>query len=40
VYSANPDRLAVFIRVGREMVPLEYPAEHILDFANRLDLAL
>ncbi|MDH3475303.1 MAG: metallophosphoesterase [Rhodospirillales bacterium] len=38
VYSANQDRLAVFIRVGREMVPLEYPAEHILEFANRLDL--
>lgn len=38
VYSANQDRLAVFIRVGREMVPLEYPAEHILEFTNRLDL--
>jgi hypothetical protein len=37
VYSANQDRLAVFIRVGREMVPLEYPAEPILEFANRLD---
>jgi len=39
VYSANRDRLAIFIRIGREMVPLEYPAEHILEFANRLDLA-
>ena len=39
VYSANQDRLGVFIRVGREMVPLEYPAEHILDFANRVETA-
>jgi len=39
VYSANRDRLAVFIRVGREMIPLEYPAEHILEFANQLDRA-
>lgn len=39
VYSANRDRLAVFIRVGREMIPLEYPAEDILEMANRLDLA-
>ena len=35
VYSANTDRLAVFIRAGREMIPLEYPAEPILKFANR-----
>ena len=39
VYSANQDRLAMFIRVGQEMVPLEYPAEHILDFANSLEMA-
>ncbi len=39
VYSANRDRLAVFIRVGREMIPLEYPAEDILEITNRLDLA-
>jgi len=38
VYSANRDTLAVFIRVGREMVPLEYPAENILELVNRLDL--
>jgi len=38
VYSANQDRLAVFIRVGREMVPLEYPTEPVLKFANRPDL--
>ena len=39
VYSANRDRLAIFIRVGREMVPLEYPAEPILEFANQMDRA-
>jgi hypothetical protein len=39
VYSANQDRLAVFVRVGHEMVPLEYPAEPLVDFANRLELA-
>jgi len=38
VYSANQDRFAVFIRVGREMVPLIYPVEPVLDAANRLDL--
>ena len=38
VYSANRDRFAVFIRIGREMVPLVYPAEEILAFANRLDM--
>jgi len=29
----------VFIRVGREMIPLEYPAEDVLEITNRLDLA-
>ena len=38
VYSANQDSLAVFVRLGREMIPLEYPAEHIVEFANRLDV--
>ena len=36
VYSANRDRLAVFIRVDGEMIPLEYRAEDLVDFANRL----
>jgi hypothetical protein len=39
VYSANRDELAVFIRIGREMVHLKYPAEHVLEFANQLDRA-
>lgn len=39
VYSANRDRLAVFIRVGGEMIPLEYPVEPVVEFANRLDPA-
>ncbi len=39
VYSANRDSLALFIRVGREMVPLEYPAEPLLEFANRMEAA-
>lgn len=37
VYSANQDRFAVFIRAGRDMIPLEYPVERVLEFANRLD---
>ncbi|MDJ0894077.1 MAG: metallophosphoesterase [Alphaproteobacteria bacterium] len=36
VYSAYSDRLAVFVRIGREMIPLEYLAEDLVDFANRL----
>ena len=39
VYSANQDKLALFIRVGREMVPLEYPVEPLLTLANQLDMA-
>ncbi len=38
VYSANRDSFAVFIRVGREMVPLVYPTEQVLAFANQLDM--
>lgn len=37
VYSANQDKLGLFIRVGQEMLPLEYPTEHIREFANSLD---
>ncbi len=37
VYSANRDSMAIFIRVGREMVHLEYPAEPLLEFANRME---
>ncbi len=38
MFSANPRRVAVFIRNGREMVPLEYPVEPLLDFVNSLDV--
>ncbi len=37
MFSANPSRVAVFIRSGQEMMPLEYPSEPLLDFVNRLD---
>lgn len=37
VYSANQDKLALFVRLGGEMVPLEYPVERLLAFANGLD---
>jgi len=37
VYSANRDRLGVFVRVGQEMIPLEYPVEPVLNFLNELD---
>lgn len=33
-YCGHPDKLAVFIRVGNDMVPLEYPAEAIQDLVN------
>jgi hypothetical protein len=38
MFSANPSRVAVFIRDGREMMPLEYLVEPLLDFVNGLDL--
>lgn len=37
VYSANQDSVGVFIRVGQEMLPLEYPTEHIRELANSLE---
>jgi Calcineurin-like phosphoesterase len=36
MFSANPNRLAIFIRSGGEMIPLEYPSEPLLEFANSL----
>ncbi len=36
VYSAWPHRLAVFTRVGTEMLPLQYRTEPLLDLANSL----
>lgn len=37
LYSAHPDSLAVFIRGNRCMVPLEYPAESLVELTNALD---
>ena len=39
VFSALTHKLALFIRVGRDMVPLEYPAEALLDLTNSLEPA-
>lgn len=36
LFSANPEKLAIFVRSGCDMVPLEYPAEPLLDFVNSL----
>ena len=38
MFSANPNRLAIFIRSGGEMIPLEYPSEPLLKFANSLEI--
>jgi hypothetical protein len=38
MFSANPTKLAIFIRSGGEMIPLEYSGEPLLDFANALDV--
>ena len=35
VTCANQHNLAVFVRIGQEMVPLEYPAEPLLNVVNR-----
>jgi hypothetical protein len=34
VFSADPNKLAIFIRSGHEMMPLEYPGEPLLNFVN------
>lgn len=39
IFSANPEKLAVFVRSGKEMIPLELPGEALLDFANSLSAA-
>ena len=39
MFSANPDKTAVFVRSGHTMVPLEYPSEPLLDFTNSLEVA-
>ncbi len=36
VYSAHANDLAVFVRVGQDLVPLKYPAEPLLDLTNAL----
>ncbi len=33
-YCGHPDKLAVFIRIGPQMVPLEYPAEPLIELIN------
>jgi hypothetical protein len=38
MFSANPNKLAVFIRSGHTMVPLEYTSEPLLDFTNGLEV--
>ena len=38
VYSAHRDKMAVFTRVGEEMLPLEYKTEPIRDIAKQLGL--
>jgi len=38
MFSANPNRMAIFVRSGCEMVPLEYPGESLLEFANSLQV--
>ena len=38
VYSANPHNLAVFVGLGQDLVPLEYPAEALLDLTNALEV--
>jgi hypothetical protein len=38
MFSANPNRLAIFVRSGGEMIPLEYPSEPLLKFANSLEI--
>ena len=39
IFSANPEKSAVFVRSGKEMIPLELPGEALLDFANSLSAA-
>jgi hypothetical protein len=34
MFSANPNKLAVFVRSRNEMIPLEYPGEPLLSFVN------
>lgn len=38
VYSANAHNLSVFIGVGRDLIPLEYHAEALLDLTNALNI--
>ena len=38
MFSANPERLAIFLGSGGEMVPLEYPGEPLLAVANSLEV--
>ncbi|MGI9382609.1 MAG: metallophosphoesterase [Methyloligellaceae bacterium] len=40
VFSAHQDRLALFTRIGEHLLPLEYPAESLLAFANALELSV
>jgi len=36
MFSANPDKLGIFVRSGCDMIPLEFPGEALLDFTNAL----
>ena len=36
MFSANPDKLGVFIRDQRTLIPLEYPGEPLIEFVNGL----
>jgi hypothetical protein len=37
VFSANPGLMAIFIRSGHRMIPLEFPGESLLDFVNGIE---
>ena len=37
LFSANPDKTAVFMRSGRAMIPLEFPSEPLLDYVNAIN---
>lgn len=37
MFSANPEKLAIFVRSGCYMIPLEFPGEPLLDFVNALE---
>jgi hypothetical protein len=38
MFSANPEKLAVFVRSGCDMIPLEFPGEPLLDIVNAIEV--